>query len=151
MAVELIADWKPLETKLPPELCAEFMWMHREGGIEHYKHIVTRGYLRLDHSGRCLVEIGEGFREVPFEQEWRRVTGRTGGTEIGARNGSAGKCEDERSKIGQQETFKTSRRPSNSRPGCGRSVFRRPACRRRQQAHAGAGSGKRAGGLGDRV
>ncbi len=33
MAVELIADWMPLERKLPPELCAEFMWMYREGGI----------------------------------------------------------------------------------------------------------------------
>ncbi len=152
MAVELFADWTPLEKKLPPELCAEFMWMHREAGIEHYKHIVTRRYLRLDQSGRCLVATGQGFREVPFEQEWRRVTGRTGGTEIDARNGSAGKREDERSEIGQrQKTFKTSRRQASAGRGDGRSVFRRPACRRRQQAQPGTGSGKRAGGPGDRV
>jgi hypothetical protein len=152
VAVELIADWTPLEKKLPPELCAEFMWMFNQGGIEHYKHIVTRRYLRLDHSGRCLVETGQGFREVPFEQEWRRVTGRTGGIDINGRDRSVGKREDERSEIGQrQKTFKTSRRPANAGRGNGRSVFRRPACRRRQQAQPRTGSGKRAGGPGDRV
>ena len=101
MPVELIENWMPLEEKLPPELCAEFMCMFRDGGIEHYKHIVTRRYLRLDQRGRCLVETGQGFTEVPFEQEWRRVTGRTGGTEIDDCNGSTGQREAKRSEIGQ--------------------------------------------------
>jgi hypothetical protein len=39
MAIALIANWEPLERLLAPDLCAEFMWMFREGGIEHYKHI----------------------------------------------------------------------------------------------------------------
>ena len=79
MAVELIANWAPLEQSLPPELCAEFMWMYRENGIEHYKHIVTRRYLRLDGHGRCLAWTADGLKEVSFEQEWKRVSGRTGG------------------------------------------------------------------------
>lgn len=152
MAVELIANWKPLEERLPPELCAEFMWMFSQNGIEHYKHTVTRRYLRVDHSGRCLVVIGQGFREVPFEQEWRRVTGRTGGTEIDAWNGSSGQREDGRSEIGhRQKTFEASRRPAVAGRGDSGSLFRRPSCRRRQQAHPGTGSDKRAGGSGDRV
>ena len=96
MAIALIADWTPLERKLPPELCAEFMWMCREGGVEHYKHIVTRQYLRLDHSGRCLAATDDGRKEVPFEQEWKCVTGRTGGTDFNRRIGSAGPCEGDR-------------------------------------------------------
>lgn len=79
MTVELIANWKPLEQTLAPELCAEFMWMFRENGVEHYKHIVTRRYLRLDQDGRCLAWTAHGLKEVPFEQEWKRVSGRTGG------------------------------------------------------------------------
>jgi hypothetical protein len=79
MAVELIASWTSLEQKLEPELCAEFMWMFRENGVEHYKHIVTRRYLRLDRDGRCLAWTENGLKEVPFEQEWRRASGRTGG------------------------------------------------------------------------
>jgi hypothetical protein len=78
MTVELTSNWKPLEGKLKPEQCAEFMWMYRDAGIEHYKHIVTRLYLRLDQAGRCLAWNGNRLTEVPFEQEWRRVTGRTG-------------------------------------------------------------------------
>jgi hypothetical protein len=81
VAVELIANWAPLERKLTPELCAEFMWMYRESELEHYKHIITRHYLRLDQGGRCLTWTAGGLTEVPFEQEWRRVTGRSGGRE----------------------------------------------------------------------
>jgi hypothetical protein len=115
VVIALIADWTPLERKLPPELCAEFMWMCREGGVEHYKHIVTRQYLRLDHSGRCLVAADNGLKEVPFEQEWKRVTGRTGGTHINRRIGSAGSSEGERSEIGQREEgIKSSRQSAVS-------------------------------------
>jgi hypothetical protein len=78
MAVEVTSNWKPLEGKLKPELCAEFMWMYRDSGVEHYKHIVTRRYLRLDQAGRCLVWNENRLTEVPFEQEWRRVSGRAG-------------------------------------------------------------------------
>ena len=40
-------NWLPLETKLresgrPVSLCAAFMWMWREQGIDFYKHIDTR-------------------------------------------------------------------------------------------------------------
>lgn len=76
MAIEVIPNWAALEQKLPPELCAEFMWMFRENGIEHYKHIVTRRYLRLDKDGRCLAWMNDRLKEVPFEQEWKRVSGR---------------------------------------------------------------------------
>jgi hypothetical protein len=78
VAVELTANWEPLERLLTPVQCAEFMWMYREDGVEHYKHIVSRRYLLLDQDGRCLARTAEGLREAPFEQEWRRVTGRTG-------------------------------------------------------------------------
>jgi hypothetical protein len=94
VAVELTANWAPLEHKLTPVQCAEFMWMYREDGVEHYKHIVSRRYLLLDQDGRCLVRTAEGLTEAPFEQEWRRVTGRTGGSDRdGDRNGSANRCE----------------------------------------------------------
>jgi hypothetical protein len=76
VAVELIANWGPLEQKLEPELCAEFMWMFRKNGVEHYKHIVTRRYLGLDEDGRCLASTKDGLKEVPFEPEWRRASGR---------------------------------------------------------------------------
>ncbi len=76
MAIEIVANWTPLENRLSPKLCAEFMWMYRENGVEHYKHIVTRRYLRLDRGGRCLAWTDDGLKEVPFEQEWRRVSGR---------------------------------------------------------------------------
>lgn len=85
MAIELIANWAPLEQRLPPELCAEFMWMFRENGVEHFKHIVTRRYLRLDGDGRCLVWIEDEQKEVPFDEEWKRVSGRArGGDNVAA-------------------------------------------------------------------
>lgn len=76
MAVELTANWSPLEDRLSPQLCAEFMWMFRENGVDHYKHIVTRRYLRLTGDGRCLAWLGGVLKEVTFEQEWKRVSGR---------------------------------------------------------------------------
>ena len=79
MAVELTANWTPLEGRLTEPLCAEFMWMYRENGVEHYKHIITRRYLRLDQAGRCLAWTDGELKEVPFEQEWKRVSGRSGG------------------------------------------------------------------------
>ena len=96
MAVELTANWAPLERRLTPVQCAELMWMYREDGIEHYKHIVSRRYLLLDQEGRCLARAAEGLREVPFEQEWRRVTGRSG------RNGRHG---DENGSTDRRETY----------------------------------------------
>ena len=75
MTVELSAKWAPLESYLRPVQCAEFMWMYRHNGVEHYKHTVTRRYLRLDQEGRCLAWTGDGLKEVPFEQEWNRVSG----------------------------------------------------------------------------
>lgn len=69
-------DWLALEMKLPTVHCAEFMWMYQLDGLEHYKHIETRRYLRLDAEGKCFVPADAGWKEVPFEDEWKRVTGR---------------------------------------------------------------------------
>ena len=41
------ANWNPLELRIGTR-CSEFMWMFRENGLEHYKHIDTRRYLILD-------------------------------------------------------------------------------------------------------
>ena len=151
MAVELTPNWAPLERMLAPELCGEFMWMYSEAGIEHYKHIVTRHYLRLDHGGRCLVVTSEGLMEVPFEQEWKRVTGRTG--RIGGDSADrTGWHENKPSEIEcPQKGFEASRRAEATQRGDGNPIFCRPARRRRRQAHAGTGSGKRTGGPRDRV
>jgi hypothetical protein len=35
VAVELTANWAPLDPLLTPVQCAEFMWMYREDGVEH--------------------------------------------------------------------------------------------------------------------
>jgi hypothetical protein len=49
------------------------MWMWRENGLEHYKHIDTRRYLILDATGRSYVcRDGETVR-VDFQKEFRRV------------------------------------------------------------------------------
>lgn len=82
VSLGLTANWKPLEGWLSPALCGEFMWMYRENGVEQYKHIETRRYLRLDASGRCLIFSDGNFKEVSFEDEWKRVTGRGGRIEI---------------------------------------------------------------------
>ena len=79
MAVETTPNWAPLEQRLV-QFCAEFMWMYRENGIEHYKHRDTRRYLLLAEDGRCLRRTAKGFEEVPFEEEWNRVTGRVEGS-----------------------------------------------------------------------
>ncbi|MBX9601378.1 MAG: hypothetical protein K2X35_10245 [Bryobacteraceae bacterium] len=70
---DLIPNWAPLETRLAPELCAEFMWMYRRDGVEHYKHIGTRRYLRLTTDGRVEPDTES------FEDHWKLVSGRTGG------------------------------------------------------------------------
>ncbi len=72
-----IPNWAPLGRLLGPPMCAEFMWMFQLQGLEHYKHIETRRYLRLDAEGKCYVPADVGWKEVPFEDEWKRVTGRT--------------------------------------------------------------------------
>lgn len=56
VAIEIVANWTPLENRLSPKLCAEFMWMYRENGVEHYKHIVTRHYLRRARMGDVWCE-----------------------------------------------------------------------------------------------
>ena len=78
-AIETAPNWAPLEAKLAASLCVEFMWMYRDRRIEHYKHTITRLYLLLDASGRCMAQTATGFYEVPFESEWKRVSGRVEG------------------------------------------------------------------------
>ena len=80
-ATELTPNWKPLEAKLAPAECAEFMWMFRENGVEYYKHIETRLYLLLEADSQCLVRTGNGIKEAAFDQEWKRVSGRSRGEE----------------------------------------------------------------------
>jgi hypothetical protein len=70
------ANWAPLENRLGIGNCVEFMWMFQLDGLEHYKHIETRQYLRLDKDGKCYVSADAGWKEVPFEDEWKRVSGR---------------------------------------------------------------------------
>ncbi len=70
------ANWVPLEDRLGIGNCSEFMWMFHLDGLEHYKHIETRRYLRLDKDGKCYVPADAGWKEVPFEDEWKRVIGR---------------------------------------------------------------------------
>lgn len=79
--MELTPNWAPLEVRLPAAECAEFMWMYRLNGVEYFKHRETRLYLLLTAEGQCLVRTGNGVKEAGFEQEWRRVSGRSGGGE----------------------------------------------------------------------
>ena len=81
--IELTPNWSPLECRLPPALCAEFMWMFRQAGVEHYKHRDTRRYLLLGQGGECVARTEKGFEEVDFEEEWQRVSGRRTGEENG--------------------------------------------------------------------
>ena len=76
-SIELLPpNWVPLERHLVASECAEFIWMYRHSELDHYKHIETRSYLRLDGEGKCFVPTEIGWKEVPFEDEWKRVSGR---------------------------------------------------------------------------
>jgi len=66
------ANWKPLELRIG-ERCAEFMWMWRQNGLEHYKHIDTRRYLILDAEGRSYHRRDGDLVPVDFAVEFRRV------------------------------------------------------------------------------
>ena len=50
------------------------MWMWRENGLEHYKHVVSRRYLILDAEGHCYGRQGNQLVPVDFREEFRRVT-----------------------------------------------------------------------------
>jgi len=65
-------NWEPLERRIGSR-CGEFMWMYREGGLEHYKHIDTRRYLILDAKGRSYVRRGGDLVRANFRKEFRRV------------------------------------------------------------------------------
>jgi hypothetical protein len=73
------ANWAPLETMLrqtgcPVSLCASFMWMYRQNGIEFYKHIDTRRYLLLDSQLRCWRQGDHGPELSDFDREFDLVT-----------------------------------------------------------------------------
>ena len=73
------ANWTPLETILratgrPASMCASFIWMYRQNGIEYYKHIDTRRYLLLDSELRCWRQGTHGLELSDFDREFRRVT-----------------------------------------------------------------------------
>lgn len=65
-------NWVPLE-RLIGLRCAEFMWMGREGGIEFYKHVNTRRYIRLDSCGGCFREGASGLEPANLDEELKRV------------------------------------------------------------------------------
>lgn len=72
------ANWAPLETMLRQtgrsvSLCASFMWMYRENGIEFYKHIDTRHYLLLDSQLRCWRQGTHGLELSNFDREFDLV------------------------------------------------------------------------------
>jgi hypothetical protein len=63
-----------------PDFCgASASQLHIAGDFtfEYCKHVITRRYLGLESSGRCVVEAADGRKEVAFDQEWKRVTGRS--------------------------------------------------------------------------
>lgn len=65
--VEMLARWRPLESRLPADRWTDWMWMgsveHGGRRIEQYKHHETRAYLNLDHDGRA-------WRVVFREKDW---------------------------------------------------------------------------------
>lgn len=73
LAMELEpVNWEPLERRIGSR-CGEFMWMYRERGLEHYKHIDTRRYLILDAKGRSYVRRNGDLVRANFRKEFRRV------------------------------------------------------------------------------
>ncbi len=66
------ANWEPLERRIGSR-CGEFMWMWRENGLEHYKHIETRRYLILDAKGRSYVRRGGELLRANCREEFHRV------------------------------------------------------------------------------
>jgi hypothetical protein len=76
------ANWEPLERRIGPR-SGEFMWMWRENGLEHYKHIDTRRYLILDAKGRSYVRRGGDLVRVNFRKELRRVVEATDNRNFG--------------------------------------------------------------------
>ncbi len=67
-------NWKPLEQRLGPERCSNFMYMGRVHGINLYKHRISRQYLNLADDCRCFEYAGcHGFREIPFDGALARV------------------------------------------------------------------------------
>jgi hypothetical protein len=69
-------NWNPLEKIGGPAVCREFMWMWREQGVEFYKHIRTRRYLRLDSEGQCFRRGPTGLELADTKSELERVMGR---------------------------------------------------------------------------
>jgi hypothetical protein len=67
-------NWTPLELRIGSR-CAEFMWMYRQSGYEHYKHIDTRRYLILDSRGTCFRRERSDFVLADFHDEFQRVIG----------------------------------------------------------------------------
>jgi hypothetical protein len=67
-------NWAPLEKMAGPRVCAQFMWMWRENGVEFYKHILTRRYLLLDSSGQCYRQSESGLEQAEFQEELLRVS-----------------------------------------------------------------------------
>ena len=66
-------NWVPLETKLretgrPIGLCAAFMWMWRDRGIEFYKHIDTRRVFVARFPVPVLAAARPGARACRFRE-----------------------------------------------------------------------------------
>ena len=75
-------NWEPLERRIGSR-CGEFMWMYREDGLEHYKHIDTRRYLILDAKGRSYVRRNGALVRANFRKQFRRVVEAIDASNIG--------------------------------------------------------------------
>lgn len=53
-------NWAPLERVLPASELEYFMYMGRAGGIELYKHRLTRRYLNISRDGRRFYRYCDG-------------------------------------------------------------------------------------------
>ena len=66
MQTDFKPNWKALEKKIG-DRCQEFMYMGRVGGINLYKHILTRRYLNLDDLGNCYIYRNSRYELTHFE------------------------------------------------------------------------------------
>ena len=70
-------NWKPLEEKIGKHR-ADFLYVGRSGDIHIYKSVPTRKHLYLDDAGRCYVPERHDFQLGDFNEEWGKITAKSG-------------------------------------------------------------------------
>lgn len=81
--------------------------MYRDDGIEYYNHIVTRLYLHLDSSGRCLTQSRDGRKEV--------ILNKNGSASPDGREETLSAAEARQESVGVPARSSGKRHPSNRR------------------------------------